>query len=118
MATRAKLLTELLKNNRSFEWKVNQQASFEKLRDCLCEESMSQCPNFFEPFIVTTDASNLELGAILSQGKLGEDLLIAFISRVLNSAEINYSVSEKQGLAVVFFTKHLRHYLYGRKLQW
>ena len=36
-----------------------------------------------QPFIVTTDASNYAVGAVLSQGQIGKDLPIAFTSRVL-----------------------------------
>ena len=115
LANRAKPLTELLRKGRAFVWEARQQTSFEDLRDSLCHEPILQCPDFDRPFILTTDASNTAIGAVLSQGKLGEDLPVCFASRSLSRAEANYTATERECLAVVFFTKHFRHYLYGRK---
>ena len=67
-----------------------------------------QFPDFKQPFLVTTDASNYAVGAVLSQGQIGKDLPIAYASRTLNSAEINYSTIEKELLAVVFAVDHFR----------
>jgi hypothetical protein len=55
-----------------------------------------------KPFIVETDASAFALGAILSQfGIDGLLHLIAFYSRKLTSAEINYQVYDKELMAVI-----------------
>jgi hypothetical protein len=64
---------------------------------------------------VTTDASGYAIGAILSQGKLGSDKPIAYASRTLNGAEVNYATVEKELLAIVWACKHFRPYLLGRK---
>ncbi|KAL4084029.1 hypothetical protein QTP88_029345 [Uroleucon formosanum] len=58
---------------------------------------------------------NFPLGAILSQGKIGSDLPISYASRTLNNAELNYSTTELECLAIIFGVKHIRPYLYGRK---
>lgn len=62
-------------------------------------------------FTLTTDASNVALGAVLSQSNHP----ICFASRTLNDHEINYSTTEKELLAIVWATKYFRPYLYGRK---
>jgi len=48
-----------------------------------------------KPFVLTTDASNEALDAILSQGPIGQDLPIAYANRTLIYAEKNYSTTEK-----------------------
>ena len=67
--------------------------------------------------MLTTDASNQGLGAVLLQGPIGKDLLIAYASRRLNSAEMHYTTSEKELLAIVWATKYFRPYLYGRRFK-
>jgi hypothetical protein len=39
----------------------------------LTNTPLLQYPDFSKPFILTTDASGYAIGAILSQGKLGQD---------------------------------------------
>lgn len=111
----AKPLTELLKKGEPFRWVLAQQQAFEILRDKICSEPLLQYPDFSKPFLVTTDASNYALGAVLSQGPIGKDLPIAFASRSLNKAETNYSTIEKELLAIVFAVGHFRPYLFGRR---
>lgn len=54
------------------------------------------------------------MGAVLSQGKIGEDLSVAFTSRTFNKAENNNSTTEKEMLVIVWATNHYRSYLFGR----
>lgn len=59
------------------------------------------------------DASKVAVGAILSQGKLGEDKPIAFASRMFRGAEGNYDSYDQEALAMVYGIKQFRHYVYG-----
>ena len=63
-----------------------------------------------EPFEVWSDASNRAIGAVLQQ----HGHPVAFLSRKFNSAEKNYSVFDKELLAVINALKHWKHFLYGR----
>ena len=110
-------LTGLLKKDASFHWTDEQQDSFNLLKECLTEQPILQFPDFERPFNVTTDASNFAIGAILSQGDYPNDLPVSYASRCLNSAEINYSVIEKELLAIVWAIRHFRPYLYGRRFK-
>ncbi|XP_048515211.1 uncharacterized protein LOC105692809 [Athalia rosae] len=115
MSKIAKLINNLLKRNTPFLWTSEHQRAFESLRDILCTEPILQYPDFSKPFVLTTDASNYAIGAVLSQGKIGEDLPIAYTSRALQQAEVNYSTTDKELLAIIFAVKHFRPYLYGRQ---
>ena len=74
---------------------AEQTESFQFLQAALMREPVLQYPDFTKPFVLTTDASGFAVGAILSQGKIGQDKPIAFASRTLNQAEQNYSTIEK-----------------------
>lgn len=111
----AKPLTELLKQGQPFIWTDRCQETFSFFKEVLTEEPLLQHPDFSKPFVVTSDASNIAIGAVLSQGKIGSDLPISYASRTLNKAEKNYNTTEKELLAIVWATKQFRPYLYGRR---
>lgn len=111
----AKPLTDLLKKNKIFVWDKPKEAAFIQLREELCKEPLLRYPDFSRKFILTTDASGYAIGGVLSQGEVGKDPPIAYTSRLLNSAERNYSTIERELLAVVYGVQHFRPYLYGRE---
>jgi hypothetical protein len=86
------------------------------LQTALTQEPVLQYPEFTKLFILTTDASGFAVGAILSQGKIGQDKPIAFASRTLNQAEQNYSTIEKELTAIMWACRHFRPYLLGRNI--
>ena len=81
----------------------------------LCTAPVLEYPRFDEPFIITTDASNFALGAVLLQGEIGKDPAIAYASRSLHKAEIKYHTYEKEALAIMFAIKMFRNYVYENK---
>lgn len=87
--------------------------SFNKLKKILCIDPVLAYPKFDRLFVLTTDASNAALGAVLSQN--GHP--IAYTSRTLNKHELNYSAIEKELLAIVWAVKYFRPYLFGRKFK-
>lgn len=89
--------------------------SFEKCKELLTTAPLLQYPDFDRPFLLTTDASAVALGAVLSQGPVGSDKPIAYASRTLSDTESRYSTIERELLAIVWAVKHFRPYLYGRK---
>ena len=111
----AKPLNNLLKKDVVFKWNEDTQLSFNKLKEILCSSPILQYPDFSRPFIVTVDASDFAMGAVLSQGIIGKDLPIAYASRALQGAQLKYNVTEKELLAVIFAVIQFRPYIYGRK---
>ena len=111
----AKPLSYLLKKNVLFKWTESQNEAFNKLKNILCTYPLLQYPDFGQPFIVSSDASNYGLGGVLSQELDGKVLPIAYASRTLSKTEVNYSTIEKELLAILFSVETFRPYLYGRK---
>ena len=66
---------------------------------------------------VAVDASPYGIGAVLSHVTEGEEHPIAYASRTLDSAERNYSQTEREGLAVVYGVKKFHQYLVGLRFQ-
>lgn len=74
-------------------------------------------PVFDREFILTTDASNIAIGAVLSQDSIGSDKPVSFALQTLNDSEVNYSTIEKELLAIDWATKYFRPYLFDRKFK-
>ena len=70
--------------------------AFNHCKELLTNSPILAYPDFSKQFKLTTDASNVAIGAVLSQSNKP----IAFYSRTLNSAEKNYSTIEKELLAI------------------
>lgn len=96
-----KPLTRLLKKDVEFNFSKDCIEAFETCKRLLTSSPILQYPDFTKPFILTTDASNYAIGAVLSQGEPKKDLPIAYASRTLNAAETRYSTIEKELLAIL-----------------
>jgi hypothetical protein len=83
----AKPLNDLQKKDQVWKWGPEQIESFQQLKTALIQEPVLQYPDFTRHFILTTDASGFAVGAILSQGIIGQDKPIAYASRTLNQAD-------------------------------
>ena len=69
-------------------------------------------PDFNAPFEVYTDASDKQLGGVITQKVRS----LAFYSRKLRGAQLNYTVTEKELLSVVETLKEFRCILYGQRI--
>jgi hypothetical protein len=68
-----------------------------------------------KPYIVTCDASDIGIGAVLEQEGEHVSHPVAFASRKLSSAENNYPVHERELLSIVYALKEWRPYLHGSR---
>lgn len=107
-------LFALLRQGVPFEWTSTHMQSFDALKHSLVHATMLSHPDFARPFQVVTDASLSGVGGVLQQtddeGRLKP---IQFYSRMLTSAERNYSSYELEGLAVKECLRAFRPYLHG-----
>ena len=98
-----------------FEWNQSCTEAFETLRERLVSAPVLALPESEGRFLLDTDASDLNIGAVLSQIQRGEERVIAYASGLLTRYEKNYSVTRKELLAAVFYVKAFRQFLLGRQ---
>ena len=115
-AQKALPLIELTKKGKpnQVEWSQNEERSFLSLKDSLCSRSILKLPDVNKEFTLQTDASEYAMGAVLLQEHEGNLFPVAFASKKLQPREVNYSVIEKECLALVWAVKKYHIYLYGR----
>ncbi|KAL5516223.1 hypothetical protein EMCRGX_G001504 [Ephydatia muelleri] len=106
-----KLLSK--ENAKFFAWNSASQNAFEELKSRLVSPPILAYPDFKQPFLLHTDASDAAIGAVLSQVQGGTERVIAYWSRKLQKAERNYSTTEREALAVVVSLKEFYPYVYG-----
>lgn len=108
-------LTSNKKGGPPFKWTPEADTAFRKLKECLVSAPVLSCPDYDKPFEVHTDASNYGVGAMLTQTIGGKEHPIAYMSKSLSAAERNYSITERETLAVVIALEHWRCYLENGK---
>lgn len=72
-------------------------------------------PRTKELLLLDTDASNVGVGAVLSQVHDGEEIFIAYYSHALSRPERNYCTTRRELLAIVRAIENFHPYLYGRQ---
>ena len=114
-AKTAKPLNDLLRIDRKFKWTSDCQDAFERLRFALITAPILVLPDMEQPFALQTDASDVGVGAVLTQrDSKGDEHVVAYYSRTLGDAETRYSTFEKEALAALLALKHFRVYLLSK----
>ena len=108
-----KPLYRLTEKGVTFCWGKEQETAFNALKERLTTAPILAFPNGQDMFILDTDASDVGVGAVLSQLQGGYERVIAYGSRVLSKTERNYCVTRRELLAIVVFVKMFHHYLVG-----
>lgn len=106
-------LSELVKQSTLWTWGEAQATAFDKVRQLLQQSPVLRLPQFSQPFFVTTDASDIAVGGVLSQVSNGIEHPLAFLSRKLNGTEKRWPAYEKELYAIKFCLEKWRSYLLG-----
>ena len=105
-------LTDLLKAKAEYIWSSMCQNAFDRIKALLCSAPVLAAPRFDQPFKLHVDASNVGVGAVLLQENAeGVDCPVSFFSRKFNKHQYNYSVIEKEALALVWALLHFDVYV-------
>ncbi|KAG7454924.1 hypothetical protein JOB18_033421, partial [Solea senegalensis] len=88
-------LFRLLQKECVFSWSPECQQAFDTLQRALTESPVLVPPDPALPFVLDTDASNVGLGAVLSQVGPDGEKVVAYFSRILNKSERRYCVTRR-----------------------
>ena len=105
-------LTKLCSKEAKWVWGDEQQKAFNDMKKVISRETLLVYPQFDKEFVIHTDASHTQLGAVISQ----DGRPIAFYSRKLNPAQTRYTTTERELLAIVETLKEFRNILLGQKI--
>ncbi len=114
VSTISEPLRKLTRKDVSFEWTEECDMSFRTLKKILSDGVKTHIFDPNEKTLVTTDASDVGIGALLSQIQNGKEVPIAFYNKTLEPPERNYAANEKEALACLKACEHWEKFLLGR----
>ncbi|XP_047988541.1 uncharacterized protein K02A2.6-like [Leguminivora glycinivorella] len=116
-ATVAEPLYKLLLKGAKWVWSPNCQQAFSLLKRMLTAGDTLVHYDLKKPVVITCDASQYGLGAVLEHRMEDGSLRpIMFASRTMSSHERNYSQIDKEAAAIIFAVQKFYAYIFGRKV--
>ncbi|KAL2089934.1 hypothetical protein ACEWY4_014622 [Coilia grayii] len=108
-------LTALTSTKRPFCWTTATDNAFTTLKNKFTSVPILQVPDPERQFVVEVDASDIGVGAVLSQRRPEDEKLhpCAYFSRRLSPAERNYDIGDRELLAIKLALEEWRHWLEG-----
>ncbi|KAM1024678.1 hypothetical protein ACFX2C_037933 [Malus domestica] len=103
-------LCRLLQKEVTFDFNEEYTAAFNHLKELLSMTPNIVPPDWSLPFELMCDASDYALEAVLGQRKDKKPHVIYYASQTLNDAQLNFSTTEKELLAIVFALEKFRSY--------
>jgi len=73
-------------------------------------------PNWEKEFELMCDASDYAIGVVLGQRQRNVFHTIYYASKVLTGAQLNYAITQKQMLAIMYALEKFKSYLIGSKV--
>ena len=113
-AGKARPLTRLLKKDEAMIIGPEQRKAIDQLKSDLSTPPILKYPDYDRRFHVITDASKEKIGHVITQQYDKKFHPIRYGGRQLNAAEKNYTISEKEALALLHAIRKNHAYLHGR----
>ena len=113
LSTKLRPLHNLLCSDVQWHWGKRQSDVFSNIRKILTSPPIMVHFDPSKPLVLTTDASEYGIRAVLSHTTTDGEHLIACHSRTLSKAERNYSQVDKEGLSVIFGLGKSHKCVYG-----
>lgn len=112
-------MDQLKQKDVPFVWTEECEKAFQTIKEIITSNPVLQLPNWNLPFELCCDASDRGTGSILYQRDLNQKKpfqlrVIGYQSHTFNKHQRNYSVTDKEGLAVIEAIKYFRSYLESR----
>ncbi|GJZ49038.1 reverse transcriptase domain-containing protein [Tanacetum coccineum] len=104
-------MTHLLEKETPFVFSKDCIDAFQTLKKKLTEAPILVVPDWNLPFELMCDASDFAIGAVLGQRKMKHFQPIHYASKTMTEAQIHYTTTEKEILALVYAFEKFRPYL-------
>jgi hypothetical protein len=106
----AKPLHDLTKKDVPFLWTEECRKALDQLIDQVTSDPVLRHPNPNQQYELYVDASTYALGAVLAQrDEDDKQHAVAYLSRALRAPERNYTIADKEFLAIIEALKRVRH---------
>ena len=102
------------KPHSKLRWTVEMHNAFRRLRQLVVEATALKIPDHNKEFTLITDCSDKGAGALLTQEEKGTRIPVAYFHHTLTPAEVRYTTTDKELLAVVLSVRKFRVYLTKR----
>ena len=118
IASKLAPLNELLKGKpKLLSWNPDTEAAFRSAKQTLADATLLAFPASNAELLLTTDASDIVVGAVLEQRLHGHTTPLAFYSKKLSDTERRYPTFDRELLVVYLATKHFKHLLEAQPFQ-
>ncbi|GBG71792.1 hypothetical protein CBR_g9201 [Chara braunii] len=113
-STIAAPLRRLLRKETIWKWDKDCTSAMKKLKQALIEYPVLKVADLSLPFVITTDASQYGIGAVLQQDDGNGHRPVEFMSARMPSEKVATSTYERELYALRQALNHWKHYLLGR----
>jgi hypothetical protein len=107
-STKAKRIKKVL-----YHWDKVHQRAFDHIKAKIAKDVVLAYPDYSKIFVIYTDASSKQLGAVITQ----DNRPIAFFSQKLSDAQRKYSITEIELLYIVETLKEFKGMLWGQNIK-